>query len=114
MPKRAIQHDMRLFDALYEQACVLEPDARRGAMFGSPPIFVGSKMAGCVFGNEIALKLPSSIATAIIDTGRAAHFTPYGKPKMREWVSLRISHTGDEDLTDLLSCALSYAKANRA
>ena len=48
-----LQHNKALFDALYEHARKIEPKVTRGAMFGSPAIFVGWKMAACVFGNEV-------------------------------------------------------------
>ena len=54
-----LQHNKALFDALYEHARTIEPKVTRGAMFGSPAIFVGRKMAPCVFGNEVALKIPA-------------------------------------------------------
>jgi hypothetical protein len=78
-------------DALYEHARTIEPKVTRGAMFGRPAIFVGRKMAACVFGNEVALKIPAELADTIIASRRATRFTAYGKPKMCEWVSRCLS-----------------------
>lgn len=114
MQHDTIQHNGPLFKALYEQARGIEPKALRGTMFGSPAIFVGRKMAACVFGSEVALKIPADLAKTVIASGRAEQFTPYGKPKMREWVSLPVAVNNLDDLSDLLTAALSYAKENNA
>jgi TfoX/Sxy family transcriptional regulator of competence genes len=105
-----LQHNKALFDAIYEHARTIEPKVTRGAMFGSPAIFVGRKMAACVFGNEVALKIPAELANVVIASRRATHFTPHGEPKMREWVSLAASESSLDGNSDLLASALSYAK----
>jgi hypothetical protein len=50
-----LQHDMALFDTLLAEAKLRNPEVRRGSMFGSPALFLGRRMIGCVFGPTIGL-----------------------------------------------------------
>ena len=105
-------HDKKLFEAVVEVAHKIVPTLRVGSMFGSPAIFVGRKMAACVFGNEVGLKVPADIASKLIASGNAKHFTPYGKPKMREWISVSVQHNQVDSISDLLSASLTFARDN--
>jgi len=112
MPKGDIAHDKILFEAVLEAAHTIEPTLRVGSMFGGPAIFVGRKMAACVFGGEVGLKVPADIASTSIASGNAKHFTPYGKSKMREWISVTIQRDQVDRIANLLSSSLKYARDN--
>jgi hypothetical protein len=81
-----MRHDKSLFEALLATTRLLNPDVRSGSMFGSPALFLGRRMIGCVFGSNIGLKLPAAVAAQALANGSARHFRPYGKPAMREWI----------------------------
>ncbi len=78
-------------------------------MFGSPAAFVGRKMAFCVYGTEVGAKVPEETAKAFLARGVARPFQPYGKPRMREWISLR-RPLDDAVLDDVLASAIAYAR----
>ena len=40
------------------------PDLREGRMFGCPAVYVGRRMAACVLGSEVGLRLHAATATA--------------------------------------------------
>lgn len=107
-------HDMALFAALRALAFSLAPDLREGRMFGSPSILVGRRMAGCVLGPEIGLRIPAALATAARAEGRARAFTPYGKPPMREWIALDLPADRLHEAADLVAAALDHARAGSA
>jgi hypothetical protein len=81
-------HDRALFEALLAEAALRNPDVRRGSMFGSPALFLGRRMIGCVFGPNIGLKVPAEVASQAIARGAATPFRPYGKAAMREWIEI--------------------------
>jgi len=107
-----LKHDRRLFEALLDNALKLDPAMRGGSMFGCPAAFYGRKMAACVYGDQIGLKVPEELAVSTLESGRAVPFTPYGKAKMREWIMLAASAGELEKIADLLAAAIAYAKAN--
>ena len=83
-----ISHDMALFERLKLVAQQHNPDVRSGSMFGSPSLFLGKRMIGCVFGSAIALKVPAAVAQEALAEAGAKPFRPYGKPAMREWIEI--------------------------
>jgi hypothetical protein len=85
---QAPAHDLALFDALLGEARLRNPEVRRGSMFGSPALFLGRRMIGCVFGPNIGLKVPAEVASQAIASRSATPFRPYGKPAMREWIEV--------------------------
>jgi len=99
-----------LFAALLAQVRLRNPDARAGAMFGSPAVFIGRKMAACVLDGRIGLRVPAALASASISQGRAVYFRPYGKTPMREWIEI----DGDAlvEQGDLLTEAVAFASRN--
>lgn len=105
-------HDHDLFESLLAFARSADPDVRSGSMFGCPAIFQGRKMAACVFGEEIGMKVPRTLAVSVLTNGRAAPFTPYGRKPMREWISVRGPADELPRVEDLLKAALVYAKQN--
>lgn len=77
-------------------------------MFGCPALYVGRKLALCVYEDRIGMRVPEVVATRAKSTKRAGAFTP--KP-MREWIAV----TAAEDLAefqDLFEVALRFAGGN--
>ncbi|WP_374330748.1 hypothetical protein [Aestuariivirga sp.] len=105
---RRIPHDRTLFESLLAEAQRRNPDVRSGAMFGSPALFLGRRMVGCVFGANIGLKLPAAAVASAIAAGSASAFRPYGKPAMREW--LEIPGTSLFANLALLDLAIQFAE----
>jgi hypothetical protein len=104
-------HDADLFAALAALAEMLHPGVRRGAMFGCPAIFCAKKMAVCVYGAAVALKVPEALAVKAKAEGRAIAFVPYGRPPMREWIEVTPENRDLAPLQDMIAAALDYACA---
>lgn len=104
-------HNTTLFAEL-QALCADDPiHTRAGKMFGCPALYVGRKMAMCVYEDSIGMRVPEPVATQAKAAGRAGAFTPYGKKPMREWISV----DAPEELTefrDLIEAALQYAQTN--
>ena len=109
-----LTHDKALFDAVLKRAASFDPTIRRGSMFGSPAIYVGRRMAICVYGASIGLRVPDALARRSIEDGRATPFRPYGKAPMREWIALDGGQRALEGHDDLLQAALTFAERNNA
>jgi hypothetical protein len=88
----------------------LEPSVREGRMFNFPAAFVGHRMALCVYGSGIGTKIPPDRAAALVASGQAIAFQPYGRSVMREWVEIRISRERLAEIADVLSDAMDYAR----
>jgi TfoX/Sxy family transcriptional regulator of competence genes len=86
VPKTSVSHDKMLFEQILAEAKLRNPEVRAGSMFGSPALFLGRRMIGCVFGSTIGLKVPAAVAAEALARGSARPFRPYGKPAMREWI----------------------------
>ncbi|MBX3196210.1 MAG: hypothetical protein R2715_25225 [Ilumatobacteraceae bacterium] len=112
MTDQTTTHDQALFEQLEMRAEAVDRAVRRGVMFGSPAVFVGQKMAACVYGSSIALRVPEEIARLSVDTGRVTRFQPPGRAPMREWVQIPGSTQSLDDNSDLLVAAIFYARAN--
>lgn len=108
----ATPHDTTLFEALFAAASSIEPEVRRGRMFGSPAVYLGRRMAACVFGADIAFRVPAAIAAAALAAGRVKPFRPYGRPAMREWIALEGGRAALEGHGDLVEAALRFARDN--
>lgn len=104
-----MQHDRSLFDKLVAQMHSVEP-TRVGLMFSCPAVFVGRRLAFCVFGSAVAAKIPQAEAARLIGSGTAIAFRPYGRPAMKEWVEIRAKPTDVVRLVPALSLALRHAK----
>lgn len=102
-------HDADLFAALAALAEMLRPGVRRGAMFGCPAIYGGKKLAVCVYGAAVALKIPAALAIKAKAAGRATAFQPYGRPAMREWIEVTPENRDLAPFQDLIAAALDYA-----
>lgn len=102
--------DRALFEALLAEARLRNPEARAGAMFGSPAVFIGRKMAACVFGGKIGMRVPASVASLSLELGRATAFRPHGRPAMREWIKIEGSGEALTGEGDLLTEAIAFAE----
>ena len=60
-------HDRALFDALVAHMRVTEPELRIGSMFGCPAAFLGRRLAFCVFGAAVGVKVPAVEAARLIE-----------------------------------------------
>ncbi len=109
---QAIAHDRDLFQTLVAEARRLGPDVRVGSMFGCPAVFQGRKLAACVYGDGVGLRIPEAIATASLQAGRARAFRPHGKPAMREWIQIDGGAAAIAASLDLLAAAIAFAAAN--
>lgn len=107
-----IGHDRTLFRALVDRIAATEPEIRTVAMFGCPAVFVGRRMAFCVYGNAIGAKLPADRVRSLIDTGQATPFRPYGKPPMREWLQLLPAPDQLDAVLPILTEAIAFARVN--
>ena len=112
MTQAPLRHDKQLFEALLGAARQMEPAIRGGSMFGCPAAYYGRRLAACVYGSKIGLKVPEALAQAALASGRAVPFTPYGRRRMREWIELAASQDELDRIGDLLAAAVAYAKAN--
>lgn len=110
----AAVHDMALYDAMRALAVAQTPDIRDGRMFGAPAVYIGRRMAACVLGAEVGLRVPADIAAAACRSGRARPFTPYGKRPMREGIALDMAPDKLADASDLVAAAICFARANNA
>jgi len=114
MSAEAAVHDMALYDALRSLAFARRPDIRDGRMFGAPAVYIGRRMAACVLGAQVGLRVPADIAASACGCGRARPFTPYGKRPMREWIALDMTADKLADASDLVAAAICFAEANNA
>jgi hypothetical protein len=105
-------HDTALFEVLLAESRQLDQGVREGRMFGCPAVYHGRKMAACVYGEQIGLRVPEAIAADSIRAGRATAFRPYGKPAMREWIQINPRHSKLAAYRDLLGAAIAFAEAN--
>lgn len=100
-------HDRALFETLLAEAQLRDSDVRGGSMFGSPALFRGRRMIGCVFGKNIGLKVPAEVAKQALAQGAATAFRPYGKSAMREWIE--IDGQALAERMDLIEQAITFA-----
>jgi hypothetical protein len=114
MKTPATPHELQLYGALRALALVSAPDLREGRMFGVPALFVGRRMAACVLGAEVGLRVPAKLAEFARASGRARAFTPYGKAPMREWIALDLTPDRLAEADGLIAAALDFARRNNA
>jgi hypothetical protein len=111
MDKVPARHDRALFERLMEPARAGAIDIRAGSMFGCPAAFVGGRLAFCVYGTSVGVKIPQPRAEALLQSGEAVPFRPYGKPAMREWVQFTPARESIAALAPVLAEAIAYARA---
>jgi hypothetical protein len=105
-------HDLTLFGDLLAKSREIDERVREGRMFGCPAVYHGRKMAACVYGEQIGLRVPDAIAADSLRSGRAKAFRPYGKPAMRQWIQINPGYNTLTVYRDLLGAAIAFAEAN--
>lgn len=108
MPPREVPHDRALFARLLSEVRMTDPEVQAGAMFGCPAAYAAGKMAFCVLGTDIGVRIPEPRAKALLADGAAVPFRPYGKRTMREWVQL----PPEPAPIPVLLEAVAFARAN--
>jgi hypothetical protein len=85
------EHKTVLDDLLLSNTIV-----RPGKMFGYPAYYVGKKLCICLYEQGVGVKIPEESAKILLETDpNVVPFMPLGKPKMREWVQINLSHSED-------------------
>lgn len=104
-------HNRNLYAELVGLVLDWPTPIRGGKMFGCPAVYVGRKLALCVYEDCIGLRVPEEVAVDAKSLQRAIPFTPYGKKPMREWIA--IEPIDDlQEFQDLFSAALLFAEKN--
>ena len=106
-------HDRFLFDAAFNEVRDIDAPVHEGAMFGCPAAFVGRHIAFCVYGSGLGIKLPAERAAALVKSGRAFAFQPYGRSAMNEWVELRIERDHVDEIAPVLAEAVRFAQRDQ-
>lgn len=109
MPR--LLHDRELFEALLTHVRTLDDATREGSIFGYPAIFIDDRVAFCVYGSGIGIRLPAGFAQRLVDRGRAFYFQPYGRSLMREWVEMRVPRDRLDEITHVLSVSIRFMRA---
>lgn len=104
-------HNVNLYTELVDLVSEWPIPVREGKMFGCPALYVGRKMALCVYEDSVGLRVPEEIAVHAKSSRRAVCFTPHGKKPMREWIAIEPAD-GLREYQDLFSEALSFAEKN--
>lgn len=110
-PRRQ-RHDRALYEELLATLRLIEPHVRTGSMFGCPAVYCGRKLAACVHGTAVGMRVPASTAAQALKRGQAVPFQPHGMAPMKEWI--QIDGSALPEATDLLAAAVSFAAANNA
>ncbi len=109
---RKQRHDRALFEELLATLRLMEPHVRTGSMFGCPAVYCGRKLAACVYGSAMGMRVPGSTAAQALKRGLAVPFQPHGMAPMKEWI--QIDGAALPQATELLAAAVSFATANNA
>jgi hypothetical protein len=102
------EHNAALLVALRIVACRYDVVAER-KFFGCPAFFVKRRMAACVHGERIALRLPQLSVAALMKTPGCSSFQPYGRGPMQRWLAFEASSPALASLEDLFQEAVSFA-----
>jgi hypothetical protein len=109
-PPEELIHDRGLFETLLAEMHSVAPDLRSGAMFGCPAAYIGTRLAFCVYGDVVGVKLPAAAAARLMASGKATAFRPYGRVPMKEWVELRVTRATAAAAAPVLAVAIDYAR----
>ena len=109
MPR--LLRDRELFEALLTHVRALDDAIREGTLFGYPAIFIDGRVAFCVYGSGIGIRLPARFGQLLVDRGDAFYFQPYGRSLMREWVEMRVSRDRLDEITHVLSVSIRFVRA---
>jgi len=97
LPKGAVvanfnpEHKAVLDDLLLSQ-----PNVRSGKMFGFPAYYAAKKLCICLYEQGVGVKLPEASAARLLEVDQnVIPFQPLGRPKMREWIQINLSHSDD-------------------
>jgi hypothetical protein len=72
------------------------PNVRPGKMFGYPAYYVSKKLSICLYEQGVGVKVPGKIAGKLLESDlNVAPFRPLGKPKMRKWIQINLTHSED-------------------
>ncbi len=105
-PERGYRDDLRevLADMLDGR-----PDTRPGLIFGFPAFYAGGKLAACLYGTGVGLRVPPAEASDLRGAPTPA-FEPYGKV-MRAWSFLEPATPGElRGEAAVLEAAIERAK----
>ena len=108
---RKPRHDTALYEELVALCSNGPVTIRQGKMFGCPALYVGRRLALCVYEDRIGMRVPEAVAVRAKSAGRAEAFTPHGKKPMREWIAVTAAE-GFLDCQDLFEAALRFAERN--
>lgn len=108
MPR--LLHDRELFEALLTHVRKLDDAIREGSIFGYPAIFIDDRVACCVYGSGIGIRVPAGFAQRMVDRGGAFYFQPYGRSLMREWVEIRVPRDRLDEITHVLSVSIRFMR----
>ncbi|WP_175149142.1 hypothetical protein [Paraburkholderia ultramafica] len=79
-------------------------------VFGCPPFFVVQRMMACVYGQQIALKLPQLAVTALLETHGCTFVQPFGRHPMQRWLAFEADSPAFASLEDLFEESLSFVR----
>ncbi|SEI63561.1 TfoX/Sxy family protein [Paraburkholderia diazotrophica] len=100
MATLTLEHSAALLVALRVVACRYDAITER-KFFGCPAFFVGRRMAACVYGDTIALKLPQLSVTTLLETRGCKQFQPYRRYPMLRWLAFDASSPAFASLEEL-------------
>ncbi|WP_036019767.1 hypothetical protein [Paraburkholderia mimosarum] len=103
-----LEHSAALLVALQVVACRYDVVVER-TFFGCPAFFVKRRMAACVHGDTLALKLPQLSVAALMQTPGCSFFQPHGRRPMPRWLAFEASSPAFASLEDLFEEAVSFA-----
>ncbi|SIT51390.1 hypothetical protein BN2476_1190018 [Paraburkholderia piptadeniae] len=107
MDASRLEHSAALLVALRVAACRHDRIVER-KVFGCPSFFVGQRMMACVYGEQIALKLPQLAVTALLETHGCTVFQPFGRRPMPRWLAFGADSPAFASLEDLFEESLSF------
>jgi hypothetical protein len=91
-----MEHVMANFNpehkAVLDDLLLSHSNVRSGKMFGFPAYYAAKKLCICLYG----VKLPEASAARLLEVDQnVIPFQPLGRPKMREWIQINLSHSED-------------------
>lgn len=87
------------------------PELRKGAMFGCPGYFLGTKAVACVYGDKLNLTLPQERIVPLLAKPGFTPFIAHGRA-MSGWVLVDLERLSSMDRDDeLLTAAIAHARS---
>lgn len=71
------------------------PGVVPGRMFGCAGYFVNGRLFACIHGNGVGLRVPATLAEALLTLEHVVAFRPYDRPAMPEWIQLNRADPAD-------------------